>query len=423
MKKRTAVACIILALWAIITFAIHRFQHGSLATGTLGSPSYLLSPASKQDYDVIVLGSEPEAISAAVAAAEEGASVLLLSQDARLGGLFVLGQMNSLDLRSEPQMQKGLFERWWQEVGRAKAFDIHEAELAFTKLLSEAGVDVRLEVRFSPVMLQGRLRAIRVDENIPEGPSSYQDYHAKQFIDGTAEADIAALAGAESSIGFESMGLKARMVDTLVFRLEGIDWQKLSQGIKARGKDYASVDERVAWGHFSEGGQSLIQRYQAQEEGIRLRGLNLGLQQDGSVLVNALLIHGIEPFAEVSLKEGRARATREAQHIVEFLKTQNLPGFESVSYGGVAEKLYIRETRHLKALCQLTVDDVLNNVTSLQDVAAGGYPLDVQALTPHDTGFVYGVPDIYGVKLCVNIPQNDKLDNLWVIGKAAGYDP
>ena len=55
------------------------------------------------------------------------------------------------------------------------------------------------------------------------------------------------------------------------------------------------------------------------------------------------------------------------------------------------------------------------------DIAAGGYPLDVQTLTPHDTGFVYGKPDIYGVRPCVNVPIG--LDGLWVVGKAAGYDP
>ncbi|MEX2541503.1 MAG: FAD-dependent oxidoreductase [Trueperaceae bacterium] len=55
------------------------------------------------------------------------------------------------------------------------------------------------------------------------------------------------------------------------------------------------------------------------------------------------------------------------------------------------------------------------------DVTAGGYPLDVQTLTPSDNGFVFGVPDIYGVPLCISVPKG--VDNLWVVGKTAGYDP
>jgi hypothetical protein len=98
-----------------------------------------------------------------------------------------------------------------------------------------------------------------------------------------------------------------------------------------------------------------------------------------------------------------------------------LPGFEQASFGGVAEKLYIRETRHLKGLCTLTVDDILNNRVTPLDVVAGGYPLDVQTLTPYDSGYVYGKPDIYGAQLCVNVVDN--LENLWVVGKAASFDP
>ena len=98
--------------------------------------------------------------------------------------------------------------------------------------------------------------------------------------------------------------------------------------LNKRGNSYAHIDDRVAWGHFSEDGKSLIQSYQAQEEGIRLRGLNLGLQDDGSVLVNALLIHGIELFNEQSIEDGFTRAQNEAKRIVAYLKDKKVPGFE-----------------------------------------------------------------------------------------------
>src|SRR5690606_751793 len=93
--------------------------------------------------DVLVYGSEPEAIVAAVAAAEEGAETLLVTPDERLGGLFVLGELNVLDLKTQPHdYQSGLFERWWRLVGRGESFDVHDAEAAFTELLAAAGVRV-----------------------------------------------------------------------------------------------------------------------------------------------------------------------------------------------------------------------------------------------------------------------------------------
>jgi ribulose 1,5-bisphosphate synthetase/thiazole synthase len=361
------------------------------------------------EFDVIVMGSEPEGIVAAVAAAQEGGAVLLMTPDTRVGGLFVKGEMNSLDLRREPELyQRGLFETWWQRVGAGSAFDVQEAEAAFEAMLAEAGVTLYPGVtEMTPVIEDNQLVAIATADTA---------LRAHQFIDATADADIAAAAGVGYSLGFAAVGLEARMVDTLVFRIDNVDWPQLVQGIRSRNPGYAAVDERAAWGHF--GGYPAS--YQALEPGIRLRGLNLGLQNDGSVLVNALMIDGIDPFDPVSREDGKARAAREALRIIDYLRKE-LPGFERARFGGVAERLYIRETRHIDALCSLTIDDVLDNRVTDLDVAAGGYPLDVHPLTPFDSGFVFGVPEIYGVQLCVTVPQ--AIDGLWVVGRSAGFDP
>ena len=383
------------------------------ASSTSFTPIELKLPSTEVIYDVLVLGSEPEGIIAAVAAARAGAKTALITNDSQLGGLFVLGQMNSLDLRREPVLlQKGLFEEWWEQVGRKSSFDVKLAEFAFKSMLAKAQVEILQNSNIVPLISGNTITGVKASGEL---------YQAKHFIDATADADIAALVGVPFTMGFESLGLNARMVDTLVFRIDNINWQTLQSGVKKRGDSYAHVDDRVAWGHFAEDGKSLIQSYQAQEEGIRLRGLNLGLQDDGSVLVNALLIHGIELFDEQSIEDGFTRAENEAKRIVPYLKDKKVPGFENATFGGVAPKLYIRESRHLETLCTLTVDDVLNNVVTTEDVVAGGYPLDVQVLTPNDTGFVFGVPEVYGARLCVSIPKG--VNNLWVVGKAAGYDP
>ena len=398
------------------------------------------SQPSTPDYDVIVVGSEPEGVTAAVAAAQEGARTLLVSEAARVGGLFVLGQMNSLDLRTQPELyQQGLFLAWWERVGRGGSFDVREAEDAFVEMLSEAGVALRLGATAEPVFgdvvdsADGKTTAF--GPNPTGGSSPHADFsipnatprtvvgvrvdneivRAPQIIDATAEADFSAGAGAPFSLGFASLGLDERMADTLVFRIDGVDWSALKQGVRSRGRSYAVVDDYVAWGHF--GGYPAA--YEPQEEGLRLRGLNLGRQADGSVLVNALLIYGVDPFDPESVANGYERARLEAPRVIDYLK--ELPGFENATFGGVAEELYIRETRHVETRCTLSVDDVLSNVVTEEDVVAGGYPLDVQTLTPYDSGYVYGTPEVYGARLCVAVPR--EVHNLWVVGKAAGYDP
>jgi len=360
-------------------------------------------------WDVIVVGAEPEAIAAAIAAAEEGARTLLVTEDPRLGGLFVRGALNVLDLRVTPSdYQRGLFERWWRMVGRFGAFDLERAERAFGEMLAAAGVTVRLsQPTPRPWLVGDRVIGVVVGSD---------GLRAAQVVDGTADADLAAAAGASSTWGFSSIGLEARMADTLVFRIDGVDWAALRRGVALRGRAYAYVDERVAYGHF--GGHPAA--YRTEGTGLRLRGLNLGRQDDGTVLVNALLIYGVDALDPASRDAGRARAAAEIDRIVAWL-AQDLPGFEHARAGGVADALYVRQTRHLDAECRLTIDDVLDHVVTDQDVAAGGYPLDVQTLLPSDDGFVFGLPEVYGGRLCMLLPRG--VEGLWVVGRSAGYDP
>jgi len=382
-----------------------------LLAGHAAAISALAAPPEKPSewWDVIVVGAEPEAIAAAVAAAEEGARTLLLAEDPRLGGLFVRGALNVLDLRVTPvDFQRGLFERWWRLVGRFGAFDLERAERAFGDMLAAAGVTVRLsQPTPRPWLAGGRVIGVLVGG---------EGLRAAQVVDGTADADLAHAAGASSTWGFSSIGLDARMADTLVFRIDGVDWDALRRGAAARGRAYAYADERVAYGHF--GGHPAA--YRAEDQGLRLRGLNLGRQDDGTVLVNALLIYGVDALDPASRDEGRARAAAEIDRIVAWL-AQDLPGFERARAGGVADALYVRQTRHLDAECRLTIDDVLDHVVTDQDVAAGGYPLDVQTLRPSDDGFVFGLPDVYGGRLCMLLPRG--VEGLWVVGRSAGYDP
>ena len=371
----------------------------------------LLTPwwAHANGWDIIVVGSEPEAIAAAIAAAEEGARTLLVTRDPRLGGLFTRGALNVLDLRITPHdFQLGIFDRWWRKTGRNFAFSIDRAESAFTQLLAEAGVEVRLGVtRLEPWLAGNRVQGVVVDG---------EAHGALQVIDGSSDADLAAAAGVRSSWGFQEVGLDARMADTLVIRIEGVWWSALQLGAALRGKDYAYVDNHVAYGSFA----GYPAAYQPLEPGLRLRGLNLGRDSDGSVWMNALLIYGIDPFDPASRAEGRERAIREAERIVEYLALE-IPGFARARLGGVADDFYIRQTRHIETHCRLTIDDVLDHLTSDLDVAIGGYPLDVQTLQPSDTGFVFGLPEIYGGRLCMMVPRS--VEGLWVVGRSAGYDP
>lgn len=373
-------------------------------------------PPTPLQADVIVFGSEPEAIVAAVAAAEEGAETLLVTADDRLGGLFVLGELNVLDLKTQPHdYQRGLFERWWRMVGRGESFDVHAAETAFAELLAAAGVRVVRSVsEVRPVVeAPGVISGI----SFTAGDSRHFLARAAHVVDGTADADLASAAGAGFDVGWRAFGVDIRQADTLVLRVGGVDWGALTAGVRARGSDYAVAKEDVVWGHFG----GVPAAYEPGQPGLRLRGLNLGRQRDGTVLVNALLIYGLDPLDPASLAAGRERAMAEAPRIVEYLSV-HVPGFEDAVFAGGAEELYVRESRHMRARCVLTADDVFDNRVTPHDVAAGGYPLDAQSMTPADTGYVWGNPVMYGGRLCMLVPLGGP-SGLWVVGRSAGFDP
>ena len=207
------------------------------------------------------------------------------------------------------------------------------------------------------------------------------------------------------------------MADTLVFRIDGVDWDALRAEARRRGSGWARVDDAVAWGDFG----GVPAAYPASSPDLRLRGLNLGRDGSGGVWVNALLIHGVDPFDPASRARARERAATEADRVVRWLAPR-LPGFGSARLGAVAERLYVRETRHLNALCVLDADHLLDHRSGPFDVAVGGYPLDLQSLTPSDRGFVFGTPERYGVPLCVSVPA-DGPDGAWGVGRSIGYDP
>lgn len=369
------------------------------------------SSASISSADLVVYGNEPEAILAAVSAAELGLHVTLLTQEPELGGLYTQGWLNVLDLKTQPHdYQLGIFDTWWRKVGRHDAFDIPRAVQVFSDMLETAGVKVVLDSEApAPVFHGAQLRGMYA-------PEANVWYEAKFVIDGSADADFAAASGAPFTLGWETFGVDLRMADTLVFRLEGVDWARLTRHIRNQGSQYAVAKEHVAWGHFG----GIPAAYTPSTSRFKLRGLNLGLQRDGSVLVNALLIYDIDPLDEASLARGRVLAANEAHRVTAYLQ-EHIPGLERALVHAVAPELYVRESRHLAGLCTLTAEAVMFNRTGPFAIAAGGYPLDAQSFTPHDTGYVWATPGMYGGELCMMTPPN--IPNLFVAGRSGSFDP
>lgn len=374
-------------------------------------------------YDLIVIGGEPEGISAAVSAARNNVDTLLIEDDNALGGLMTLGRLNFLDMNYGPDdelLTRGIFQEFYDEMGNA--FDVEEAKKYFLDLVNkEKSITLKLNTSFVKTLMDGnKIVGVLVNEKGEE-----KKYFAKRVIDASVDADVAAKAGAPYTIGAEDYGEKDRQMGvTLVFNIKGLNWpiiflynnynRVISKVNNKWGDSGGGATWNVAWGY---GRQAL--KYEPKDYMMRLRGPNLARQKKGEVLVNALLIFGVNGLDSDSKIQGIERGKKELPHILEFMKKE-FPGFSNVELVDVAEQLYVRETRHIQGEYRLTITDVLENRDHWDRIAHGSYPVDIQPSGPKDLGNVIGKPEIYSIPFRCLVPQ--KVDGLLVVGRSASYD-
>lgn len=372
-------------------------------------------------YDVIVTGTDPEGVTAAVSAARNGLTVLLVEprqQRNILGGLMTLGWLNSLDNNKSPlinskypspYLNQGIFDEWYRLI-EGTSFDVKRAASAFHKLVQdEKNVDVLMNVKsLEPIMYDLKVAGVRI---VTADQSSY-DVHSGAVIDATQDADIAAMAGAPFTMGREDIGEpEARMAVTLVIKLGGVTnkvWNEL--------KNYPGVgsDARSIWGY------SDAREYPSSNPNrVKMRGLNIGRQDDNTILINSMQIYGINPLDPESLQEGIRIGAKEAPLIVDYLKKKFKP-FASLKYVGVAPELYVRESRHLIGEYRLRMTDLMENRNFWDAISYGSYEVDIQSLSASSGGAVMMLPEQYGVPFRTLVPKT--IDGLLVVGRSASFD-
>ena len=373
-------------------------------------------------YDVIVVGTEPEGIAAAVSAARNGMKTLLLGEDKALGGLMTIGELNFIDMcesRDSTLLTQGFFKEFYDAVG-GSAFDITEARNFFLSVVTaEPLLTLRTQNQFvEPIMDGNTIVGVRMDENGVE-----RAYYGSRLIDATVDADVAAAAGVPYTYAGEDIGEKDRQMGvTLVFELSGVNWTKVSlhlnwQRFKAEVLKQGTADmgatKKTAWGYTEEG-----YAYEPHDSMMRLRGFNIARQNNGNVLINALIIFGVDPLSDESKAEGIARAQAEMEYLIPYIQ-ENFTGFENAELVATAEQLYVRESRHIIGEYQLTIDDVLENRDQWDKIAIGAYPVDVQPTATQTYGTVIGSPDRYAIPFRCLVPKI--VDNLLVVGRSASY--
>ncbi len=367
-----------------------------------------------EKYNLIVFGSEPEGISAAVAGARNGQKTLLIDERSRPGGLMTKGKLNTIDMNYNPDgkiLNQGIFKEFYQEL-EGTSFNTETAEEVFLELI--AGEDnltyINSAEYLEPLKETDELIGLATKES--EGKRAY---YGQNFIDASTDADLARDVGVDYLVGMEDIGRPDEyQVATQVFELADIDWDEAKNHLNSDGNPNTGGDKRSLWGFSSE-----MSEYQPDDQRIDVRGLNVGRQEGDRVLINSIHLLDVDPLDKDSIESAKKLAEKELPSIVEHIK-EEIPGFEDASLNQIAEELYIRESVHIKGLYTLTINDVRENRDFDDKIAFGSYPVDIQRTSIDNQGFVYNNPKKYSIPFRSLVPES--IDNLLVVGRSASFD-
>lgn len=345
---------------------------------------------------VLVVGGTPAGVAAAVTAARMGAAVELTEARAYLGGDLTGAMLNMFDMDFGAEgldLAQGVFKDIFNKLGMT--FDVDTAKRVFLEeVRREPLISLRLKTRPIAVIMHGSWVQAVVLEDLERHTT--ETVCAKRVVDATDDGDIAAMAGVPYTLGREGSGFdRAMMSATLIFELGGVSWrevqsyisQSTNRPIRRGGSFHGNV-----WGYGS-----IMRVYHPTQPHVAIYDLNIGLQDDRTVLINGLLIFNVDGTDPASTADGLRRGRAELVPLVSYLRA-TAPGFENAFLIKAADYLYIRETRHIHGLYTLTAQDIVDGRVFWDAVGVASYPIDIHPYHPGELNpyaphrYIYTIP-------------------------------
>ncbi|WP_461427338.1 FAD-dependent oxidoreductase [Gymnodinialimonas sp.] len=400
------------------------------------TPKSIAEPARRtpviHETDVLVVGSGPGGLAAAMAAARAGVDVTLLERFGCFGGnITVVGVEGFAWYRHEATVEAGGI--GWEFEARAKAMgaavpesqslsyelDSEGFKLVADTLVEEAGIHPMLHRQFvAPIMDDDTIIGV-----IVESKSGREAILAKRVIDATGDADVAHRAGAPT----QKTPVEDMQAASVMFHLAGVNKSAFMAGVKKDPQTYKDWSSGE-WVVETDGKEDdmfspfLGKPFErAIKDGVIPEHLNTiggtwGAVHDSGEMTYMNLVHlaGCDGTDPDSLTRFEIEGRRQAMHAIDALRHYT-PGCEDVRLRNFGMSIGIRDTRKIDAVYNMTEADVRHEARF--DDTIGIYPEFIDG---------YGVLIIPTTGRYMHVPYRAMLPkavkNLIVAGRAIGGD-
>ena len=382
--------------------------------------------------DVLVVGSGPAGLAAALAAARTGVEVTLVERFGCFGGnITVVGVEGFAWYRHEATVEAGGIGREFEERAKAAGAAVPESQslsyeldsegfkLVADRLVEEAGLHAMLHRLFvAPIMEGDAIVGI-----VTESKAGREAILARRVIDATGDADVAERAGAATV----KTPVEEMQAASVMFHLAGVDKTRFMAAVKADPQTYADWSSGE-WTVETSGKEDAMYSpflrkpfEKAIEAGLIPAHLSTiagtwGAMHDTGELTYMNLVHlaGCDGTDPDSLTRFEIEGRRQAMLSIEALR-RFMPGCETARLRNFGMSIGIRDTRKLDALYNMTEADVRNEARF--DDSIGIYPEFIDG---------YGVLILPTTGRYMHIPYRAMLPkavkNLAVAGRAIGGD-
>jgi hypothetical protein len=400
------------------------------------TPTFVQEPARAIEVihqcDVLVLGSGPGGLAAALAAARTGVSVTLVERFGCFGGnITVVGVEGLAWYRHEKTVEAmGI---GWEFEERAKAMgaaspesqslsyeiDSEGFKLVADRLVQEAGIHPMLHrLVVAPIMDGDLLKGV-----IVESKAGREAILAHRIIDATGDADIAHRAGAIT----HTTPVEQMQAASVMFHLAGVDKARFMAGVREDPQTYADW-ATGEWKIETSGKEDKMFSpflkkpfAQALQAGIIPAHLTTiagtwGAMLDSGELTYMNLVHlaGCDGTDPDSMTQQEIEGRSQAMLAIEALK-RFTPGCENARLRNFGMTIGIRDTRKIDAVYNLTEHDVREQARFEDSI--GIYPEFIDG---------YGILILPTTGRYMHIPYRSMLPkgvkNLLVTGRAIGGD-